>query len=1136
MKKINKLMLGIALVLAGLAAKAQNGLESIIVEKYYVSNAADSVGASGFGSDLRVGSVTYRVYVDMLPGYKFQAAYGVAGHPVTISTTTQFYTNIDRGDVYPLYSKTNARLNSVMLDSWLSVGAACASNFGVLKSEDAIAGGANVVNASGILANSDASAGIPLTTSDGLYAGTPEAVTTVGFSAAELDFLSNSGTVGSILTSSNASWASLNGSTGPLASNRVLIGQFTTNGVFHYELNIQIGTPTGGTQNYVAVNPTGAEISIPSLSGTLGAPNALPTVSITSPATGAGFLTGSTVAIAATAADADGTVSSVEFFVDGVSIGVDNSSPYSANYTAVAGTHSLTARATDNNGGQTTSGAVTINVASNPPPTVSITAPSNGSSFITGSAISITANAADNSAVASVEFFVDGVSVGLDNSSPYSSNYTVVVGVHSLTARATDDQGAQATSAAVSITVANNPAPTVNITSPSNGSSFVVGTTVTINANAADNGSVASVEFFVDGVSVGLDNSSPYSASYVGVLGTHSVTARATDNLGAQTTSSAININIVSTILPYRVATISDICSASLFCLPVLAVNPVSNVIGYDAVMLYNKSKVRPTGVVTVSNSLINPSYVDVANSIDTANGSISISLYFNGAAPVNARFTGSGSVFCVEFVKTANFGSTDTATFSLPFIQESYFTGVISQLADIGKYNAYQDNRFKSDLHFWLDNSPIRYDISNPSTYLITNIYGTNISCGAQSAISVQPDLGGSFDYSILNGSNISIQRDIAGTTSVQPVVNGFDAFLTRKVLVNDPSFTPSVYQMIGMDVNLDGVVSAGDLSQINQRAVLLISEFKQAWNYSAIGISNGQLSKDWLFVDQTRVTTDLSYRISSSYPSDNGVGYSKSRVPVVPFCLPVPVSTTAGCQIVSQEQYKGVLLGDVNGNFATIGSGGVLRTSQSEKVVFDLTKAIVANGYADVPVSLVSDENVNSLDFAMTLNNGNLTFKEILDNTNYLNTLENVSADDNTLRFTSYSLQNYETAKSIVYVRFAMYTETLNETDFASLESFVNGEKVNTEIRSTRLAANKGENFVSVYPNPTNGILNILVAEDARLQLIDLEGRVVFFEANVKADEKQEVNTANLTSGIYIIKIFNSNFVSMKKVVVKK
>lgn len=1120
--------------MASLIAHAQNGLESIIIEKYYVSNAADSVGAIGRGSNLPIGSVTYRIYADLLPGYKFQAAYGVPGHTLTLSSSTSFYTNTDRGDVTPAYSKSNAAQNTVMLDSWLSVGAACAANFGILKTEDGAAGGTNVVNANGILANNDASAGIPLTTQDGIYSGSPEAVTFVGITTADLDFLSSSGTVGNLLTTSNGSWASLNGSVGPTSTNKVLIAQLTTNGVFHYELNIQVGTPSGGTENYVASNPTGAEISIPSLTGTLGVANAAPTVSITSPANGTSFITGAVVPIAATAADADGTVSSVEFFVDGVSVGVDATSPYTANYTSTAGTHSLTARATDNSGAQTTSAAISIVVANNPPPTVSITSPANGASFITGTVVSIAANASDNGSVASVEFFVDGVSQGVDNTSPYTANYTATAGNHNLTARATDNLGAQSTSAVVAITVANNPPPTVAITAPANGSSFITGSVLNITANAFDNGSVASVEFFVDGVSIGISTVAPYSASYTSVLGVHSLTARATDNLGAQTTSAAVSINIVSTILPYKVSTISDVCLSNIFCLPVIAVNPVSNVIGYDAVMLYDKTKVTPTGVITVSSALINPTYVDVANSIDTANGSISISLFFNASAPQSAQFSGTGNVFCVEFSKTSNFGSVDTAVFSLPFIQESYFTGVLSQLADQGKYSTYQDSALKAGLHFWLDNSALRYDPLNPGQYLITNIYGNNSSCTSLSATAVQPDLGGNFEYTVNNGTNLSIQRDVLGTTSMQAVINGFDAFLTRKVLLGDPTFTPSVYQMISMDVNLDGVISAGDLSQINQRAVLLIPEFKQAWNYNAGGVSNGQPSKDWEFIDETTVNTDPSYRISTSFPANDGVGYSKARVPVPSFCLPISILTNGGCPVINPEIYKGILVGDINGNYATVGSGGIYRQSASEKVIFDLSKAVIKDGFADVPVSFISDEEVNSLDFALEMNMENLSFTSLEDRTNYLQTLAFMNSEDRTLRITSNSLQNYEKNKSLLSIRFELKSGQINESDLTSVVAYLNGERVSTEVRGANFVADN--NLVQVYPNPSNGILNVLVSANATVQLFDFEGKQVVFETSVNADEKREINTQDFASGIYMMKIFNNDFVTMRKVVLNK
>lgn len=243
-----------------LSAFAQNGLERVIVEKYYVSDANDA-NANVDGGVLPIGSVTYRIFVDMLPGYKFQAAYGVPDHELRIETTTLFFNNEDRGATSPTYSKTQAARNTVMLDSWLSVGAACTGQFGILKAEDN--GVATVVNAytPQVLQNNDPSIGIPLTQQDGLIAGTPEPVTTVGISSEITVFDNqNDGTNGPSFITSNGSWASLNGSTGPDTTNKVLIAQITTDGTFSFELNLQLGTPSGGVENYVARNPINNEI------------------------------------------------------------------------------------------------------------------------------------------------------------------------------------------------------------------------------------------------------------------------------------------------------------------------------------------------------------------------------------------------------------------------------------------------------------------------------------------------------------------------------------------------------------------------------------------------------------------------------------------------------------------------------------------------------------------------------------------------------------------------------------------------------------------------------------------------------------------------------------------------------------
>lgn len=266
MKKIILYITGALIgTLIGVSANAQNGLENIIVEKYYVSNAADAALSSG---TLPTGSVTYRFYADLLPGYKLQAVYGVNNHPLKFVTTTSFFNNEDNGNTTPSFNYAQADDNSTMLDSWLSVGAACNGYFGVLKTEDN--GVNNVSNADGILANNDASAGIPLTTQDGLLAGAPQTVQFVGLTS-ELNVFDATSQVGGSFITTNGSIASLTGSTGPTATNRVLIAQITTNGILSYELNLQVISSSNAVQNFVALNPTGSEIALSSLSGTLGA-------------------------------------------------------------------------------------------------------------------------------------------------------------------------------------------------------------------------------------------------------------------------------------------------------------------------------------------------------------------------------------------------------------------------------------------------------------------------------------------------------------------------------------------------------------------------------------------------------------------------------------------------------------------------------------------------------------------------------------------------------------------------------------------------------------------------------------------------------------------------------------------------
>lgn len=91
--------------------------------------------------------------------------------------------------------------------------------------------------------------------------------------------------------------------------------------------------------------------------------NVAPTVSITNPATGSTFTTLDPIAITANAADSDGSISQVSFYVGSQLISTDNAAPYEASYTPGAdGTYNLMAIATDDVGAATTSATVSITV------------------------------------------------------------------------------------------------------------------------------------------------------------------------------------------------------------------------------------------------------------------------------------------------------------------------------------------------------------------------------------------------------------------------------------------------------------------------------------------------------------------------------------------------------------------------------------------------------------------------------------------------------------------------------------------------------------------------------------------------------------------------------------------------------
>lgn len=284
-------------------------------------------------------------------------------------------------------------------------------------------------------------------------------------------------------------------------------------------------------------------------------PSTLPTVTLSSPVTGSTYPVNSTVTVIANATTQIGTVTSVQFFANGTSLGSpDTTFPYSATWTPAAmGNYVLSALVTDSFGNQSVSNNVTVTISAISPmaPVIAVTSPLPTSSLFVGVPFTVIANASDpDGTVASVQFFANGVSMGApDTSSPFNMSFTpTATGAYSLTAVATDNGGNQTTSAAVVVNVGNPDPPAVSITSPINGSGITINTAQTLRASASSaNGTIASVQFFANGSPLGTVSAAPFDFTWTPTTGgTYQLTAVATDNIGTQTTSAPVTVLVVA--------------------------------------------------------------------------------------------------------------------------------------------------------------------------------------------------------------------------------------------------------------------------------------------------------------------------------------------------------------------------------------------------------------------------------------------------------------------------------------------------------------------------------------------------------------------------------------------------------------
>jgi hypothetical protein len=265
---MKKTSLFVFLFVSVVSLYAQDALEGITVEKYYVSTKKDNA-KKHLSGELAVGSTTYRIYVDMAPGCRFMAAYGSPKHPLEISSTELIYNHADIGAEHPIrIPERSYKKNITALDSWITIGPAGENYLGVLKEADTLKDfGVVVPFEKGFLLSNKKEMGYSLQERDGfLRSSNIPDITLYGIDT-NVNVLRGS-TKGKSFRVENGAWASMGkGVTGvdSLGSNTILIAQITTKGELKYELNLMLRQSDGSVVNYVAKDPIETEVMHKSL-------------------------------------------------------------------------------------------------------------------------------------------------------------------------------------------------------------------------------------------------------------------------------------------------------------------------------------------------------------------------------------------------------------------------------------------------------------------------------------------------------------------------------------------------------------------------------------------------------------------------------------------------------------------------------------------------------------------------------------------------------------------------------------------------------------------------------------------------------------------------------------------------------
>lgn len=209
-------------------------------------------------------------------------------------------------------------------------------------------------------------------------------------------------------------------------------------------------------------------------------------------------------------------------------------------------------------------------------------------------------------------------------------------------------------------------------------------------------------------------------------------------------------------------------------------------------------------------------------------------------------------------------------------------------------------------------------------------------------------------------------------------------------------------------------------------------------------------------------------------------------------------------------------------------------------DTVVFDLSQAIITGTSIDIPISIISDDTINALDFSLKYDQVKFLYDSIIDLTTYLQAVSFYNNNDSTIRFTSNSFHQYATNTALVYVRFTILLgNSINAIDLNTIKGYLNGIKCSIKLINSPNAGlnnhNQKKNTLLLYPNPTKDQLNIIIDKKSEIDIIDISGKIIFHDDNLQPNSSNIINLNDFSKGIYLVRSRSKDFEIIQKIILE-